>query len=225
MPSPVGHALAGIAVAWAADLFPGNRAWRAVPERARWYARAGGGLTLACAALAFAPDLDLLIGFHRSITHSFVSVVVVAAVAGVLAAKARLPVTRIACMCAGAWATHMLLDWLAVDPSTPRGIQALWPFDDRWFMSGLGSLPGDRTSPALQWAEHQDEPHGSRQGAGRDAAARARALVSTCKSPGRIFFRAAPTPPFGGVRDTGDTSDRQSRRAEPRGWQGRRQGR
>ena len=113
------------------------------PKRTSWYGRAGGGLTLACAALALAPDFDLLIrGLHRSTTHSFVSVAVVAAVAGLVAARARLPVARIACMCAGAWATHMLLDWLAVDPSTPKGIQALWPFDDRWFMSNWEVFPG-----------------------------------------------------------------------------------
>jgi membrane-bound metal-dependent hydrolase YbcI (DUF457 family) len=143
MPSPIGHALAGIAVAWGADLFPGNRAWRTASRTAAWYARAGNGLTLACVALAVAPDLDLFFrGFHRSITHSFVSVGVVAAVAGLAAARARLPVARIACMCAGAWATHMLLDWLAADPSSPKGIQALWPFNDTWFISEWEIFPG-----------------------------------------------------------------------------------
>ena len=143
MPSPIGHALAGVAIAWGADLFSGNRSWRTAPATASWYARAGNGLTLACAALAIAPDLDLLIGeFHRSITHSFLSIAVVALVAGLAAARARLPVGRIAWMCAGAWATHLLLDWLAADPSPPSGIQALWPFDDRRFMSGWDLFPG-----------------------------------------------------------------------------------
>jgi membrane-bound metal-dependent hydrolase YbcI (DUF457 family) len=98
-------------------------------------------------ALAVAPDLDLLMrGFHRSITHSFVSIAVVAAVAGLAAARARLPVARIVCMCAGAWATHLLLDWLAADPATPKGIQALWPFDDRWFISSWEVFPRTRRS-------------------------------------------------------------------------------
>ena len=136
MPSPIGHALAGIAVAWAADLFPGNRGWRTAPRTATWFARAGNGLTLTCAALAVAPDLDLLIReFHRSITHSVVSIIAVAVGAGLAAASARLPVARIAGMCAGAWATHLVLDWLAADPSSPRGIQAFWPFSDRRFIS------------------------------------------------------------------------------------------
>jgi membrane-bound metal-dependent hydrolase YbcI (DUF457 family) len=143
MPSPIGHALAGIAVAWGADLFPGNRGWRTVPTTASWYARAGNGLTLACAALAVAPDLDLLFGgSHRSVTHSFVSIAVVALIAILGAVRARLPVARVAWMCAGAWATHLLLDWLAADPSIPRGIQAWWPFNDRRFISEWDVFPG-----------------------------------------------------------------------------------
>jgi membrane-bound metal-dependent hydrolase YbcI (DUF457 family) len=137
MASPIGHALAGLAVAWGADLVPGNRAWRFAPPSASWYERAGNGLTLACAVLAAAPDLDLPFGrVHRTVTHSLVSVIAVAAVAGLTAARARLPLRRLVIMCAGAWATHLLVDWLSADQSTPRGIQLLWPFDDRWFISG-----------------------------------------------------------------------------------------
>lgn len=149
MASPIGHALAGIAVAWGADLIPGTRAWRIAPPSASWSERAGNGLTLACAVLAAAPDLDLFFGrFHRTMTHSFFSVAIVAVVAAVVAARAQLPraargaTTRIVFMCAGAWATHLLLDWLAADRSTPRGIQLLWPFDGTWFISGWDIFPG-----------------------------------------------------------------------------------
>jgi membrane-bound metal-dependent hydrolase YbcI (DUF457 family) len=143
MASPIGHALAGLAVAWGADLVPGNRAWRFAPPSASWYERAGNGLTLACAVLAAAPDLDLPFGrVHRTVTHSLVSVIAVAAVAGLTAARARLPLRRLVIMCAGAWATHLLVDWLSADQSTPRGIQLLWPFDDRWFISGWNLFIG-----------------------------------------------------------------------------------
>jgi membrane-bound metal-dependent hydrolase YbcI (DUF457 family) len=143
MASPIGHALAGLAVAWGSDLIPGNRAWRIPSASANWYERAGGGLTLACAVLAAAPDLDLLVGrFHRTMTHSLTSVAVVAVIAGLAATRARLPVTRIVIMCAGAWATHLLVDWLSADQSTPRGIQLLWPFDGRWFISGWDLFVG-----------------------------------------------------------------------------------
>ncbi len=153
--SPVGHALAGIVVAWGVDLVPGNRSWRTAPSFASWYERAGAGVTLTCAVLAAAPDLDLLFGrLHRTMTHSLISVPVVgvvAGLAGLLAARARLPwsvlgargtMPRVVIMCAGAWATHLLLDWLAVDHSTPRGIQLFWPFDGRWFISGWDVFPG-----------------------------------------------------------------------------------
>jgi membrane-bound metal-dependent hydrolase YbcI (DUF457 family) len=153
MASPIGHALAGIAVAWGADLVPGNRARRIAPPSASWYERAGNGLTLACAVLAAAPDLDLPFGrFHRTVTHSLISVVVVSGVAGLVAARARLPVKRIAIMCAAAWATHLLVDWLSADQSPPRGIQLLWPFDGRWFISGWDLFLGSERRQLLSAA-------------------------------------------------------------------------
>jgi membrane-bound metal-dependent hydrolase YbcI (DUF457 family) len=144
MPSPLGHALAGIAAAWAVDLVPGDRAARTAPAGASWLRRAGNGLTLTCAALAAAPDLDLLVdGYHRSVTHSVTAVAVVGLVSAIAAAGARLPVTRVAFMCAAAWGTHLLLDWLAVDRLyAPFGVQLLWPFSDTWFISRWDLFPG-----------------------------------------------------------------------------------
>jgi membrane-bound metal-dependent hydrolase YbcI (DUF457 family) len=134
MPSPIGHALAGLAAAWAVDLVPGDRAWRTAPESASWFKRAGDGLTLACIALSVAPDLDLLF-VHRTVTHSIGAVAVVGLVAAALAAKARRPIARVALMCAAAYSTHLLLDWLGIDMYPPRGIQALWPFSRNWVIS------------------------------------------------------------------------------------------
>ena len=146
MASPIGHALAGIAVAWGADLVPGSRAWRIAPASASLYARAGDGLTLTCAALAAAPDMDLFFGrFHRTMTHSLISVAAVAAVTALVVARARWPramMPRIVIMCAAAWATHLLVDWLSSDRSAPQGIQLLWPFDGRWFISGWDIFAG-----------------------------------------------------------------------------------
>jgi membrane-bound metal-dependent hydrolase YbcI (DUF457 family) len=104
-------------------------------------------------ALAVAPDLDLPFGrFHRTVTHSLISVVVVAAVTGLIAARARLPVKRVVIMCAAAWATHLLVDWLSADQSPPRGIQLLWPFDGRWFISGWDLLLGSERRHLLSAA-------------------------------------------------------------------------
>jgi membrane-bound metal-dependent hydrolase YbcI (DUF457 family) len=136
MPSPIGHALAGIAVAWTADLIPGNRAWRTAPAAASWYQRAGGGLTLLCAGLGAAPDLDLIVaGTHRTATHSLFAMLAVGLCAAALAAAARRPVPRLALMCAAAYGSHLLLDWLGVDWYPPRGIMALWPISHAWYIS------------------------------------------------------------------------------------------
>ena len=133
MPSPIGHALAGVAVAWTADLIPGDRAWRTTG-----YRRAGGGLTLICAGLGAAPDLDLIFsGTHRTATHSLLAALIVGLFAAALAANARRPVLRVALMCAAAYGSHLLLDWLGADHYPPRGIQALWPISQEWYISGI----------------------------------------------------------------------------------------
>jgi len=141
MPSPIGHALAGVAVAWTADLLPGDRAWRIAPQSASWYQRAGKGLTLTCAALGAAPDLDLLVGVHRTFTHSLTAVAFVGLFAAALAANAGRPIARVALMCAGAYGTHLLLDWLGADNYPPRGIQAFWPVSLEWFISDVDLFP------------------------------------------------------------------------------------
>jgi len=140
MPTPIGHALAGIAAAWAADLVPGDRAWRTASRFASWYARAGNGLTLGCACLAVVPDIDLVfLPFnpqgHRTVTHSVGAVLFVGLVAAVMALRARRPVARVVLMCAAAYATHLLIDWMGADNFPPRGLQLLWPFSHAWYIS------------------------------------------------------------------------------------------
>jgi membrane-bound metal-dependent hydrolase YbcI (DUF457 family) len=137
MPSPIAHALAGVAAAWTADLIPGDRAWRTSAPSASWYQRAGDGLTATCAALGMAADLDLVRGGHREFTHSIGAVFFVALFAAAMAVKSRRPIARVTAMCAAAYATHILLDWLAEDPYFPMGIRALWPLSDRFYISGL----------------------------------------------------------------------------------------
>jgi|GEM_PF-624790 len=139
MPSPIGHALAGAAVAWTSDLVAGSRN-PGIADRVQqgWYRRAGGTFTLVCIALAAGPDLDLLLpGTHRTFTHSLTAAALTGIVAASVAARKRLPVVRVAVTCAIAYASHVLMDWLGVDNYPPRGIQALWPFSDAWFISDL----------------------------------------------------------------------------------------
>jgi membrane-bound metal-dependent hydrolase YbcI (DUF457 family) len=138
MPSPIGHALAGVAAVWTADLVPGRRGFRVASTAASLYARFGGGLTLTCAALAVAPDLDVLLGTHRTITHSLGAVLFVGLFAAAMAANASRPILRVALMCAAAYGSHLLLDWLGADQRPPYGIQALWPMDTGWYISNAG---------------------------------------------------------------------------------------
>jgi membrane-bound metal-dependent hydrolase YbcI (DUF457 family) len=118
MPSPVGHVLAGLSVAYAAD-----RRGDATPR-----------VVLACALIAAAPDLDLLVpGAHRTITHSLFAVGL-----GLLAAWAITRVSagranwRVAIACALAIASHLVTDYFSADPGTPSGLQLLWP-SPQWF--------------------------------------------------------------------------------------------
>jgi membrane-bound metal-dependent hydrolase YbcI (DUF457 family) len=127
MPSPIGHALGGVAVAWAADALDGLR----TPPR----------LVALAAGLAAMPDIDLLVpGTHRTATHSFAAVGVVLIVAAIVTRKVTAdPRTRghwrVALLCTAAFASHLLFDWLGADRFPPRGIQLLWPFSDRWVIS------------------------------------------------------------------------------------------
>src|SRR5215207_7432035 len=104
MPSPIGHALGGMAIGWAA-----------APRR-NWHAAA------VLAAVAIAPDLDLLVGDHRGVTHSLGAACVAGAVAW---AVSRNP--RWAHATSLAWASHVGLDWLSNDTRPPIGVMALWP--------------------------------------------------------------------------------------------------
>jgi membrane-bound metal-dependent hydrolase YbcI (DUF457 family) len=125
MPSSVGHGLAGIAAGWAIARPAANR--RALIVQ-----------SAILAAAAAAPDLDLLIDRHRAEAHSLG----VAALVATVAALMRWPVAstraRIWWAVAAAWATHPLLDSLAVDTTAPIGIMAFWPLSRAYVETGLG---------------------------------------------------------------------------------------
>ena len=123
MPSPVGHALGGIAAGW--GLTPRDaRRWHAVRTAA------------IVAALGVAPDLDLLVHAHRTVTHS-----VGAACAAGLAAFAATRRPRWGVAAAAAWGSHILLDWLGTDTRPPAGLMALWPFSRRYVESAWHLFP------------------------------------------------------------------------------------
>ncbi len=132
MPSPIGHALAGAAIAFGSAPAIGIRNPGAPPDSRRLRI-----LTITCAALAALPDIDLAAPYtHRTITHSLVATAVITIIAAVVTGQVTTRfVWRTTTICAAAYASHLLLDWLAVDDVPPRGLQVLWPFSDRWFIS------------------------------------------------------------------------------------------
>jgi inner membrane protein len=126
MPSPVGHALAGLAAGWMVQGAP------PVNARSVWWREAAlfGGLGMLA-------DVDLLFGSHSGPTHGLGTAVVVG-----LLAFAVWPATGVtrglaALACALAYASHTLLDWLGTDSSPPIGIMALWPWSRDYFESGI----------------------------------------------------------------------------------------
>ena len=122
MPSPVGHALGGLAVGFL------------LTSRAHWR------LLAACAVAAALADADFLLPMrHRGPSHS----VGAAALAGLATyawfkfARPRGDAGRVALAIALAYGTHVLFDWLGADSSAPRGLMALWPFSSAFYISDL----------------------------------------------------------------------------------------
>jgi membrane-bound metal-dependent hydrolase YbcI (DUF457 family) len=155
MPSPIGHALGGVAAAWSAERIPVGEPAGPISTK----------LTLVCAVLAAAPDLDLLVpGLHRTVTHSVGAIIfttiITAGVTGRVTRKSGWRtgperkfgnVLRIAAICGAAYASHILLDWLATDSNPPSGIQALWPFSHQWFIASWTIFPMTERTNALSW--------------------------------------------------------------------------
>jgi len=89
------------------------------------------------AAIAVAPDLDLLIGRHSAETHSLGAALIVAAIAAWL----RWPVARerwrIGLAVFVAWASHPLLDAMGQDSSPPLGVMAFWPLSRAYVQTSV----------------------------------------------------------------------------------------
>lgn len=135
MPSPLGHSLAGLTVAWLADPTP--------RVSNNWLRDTLSPFALWCAALAALPDADLLVGWHRAGTHSVTATALIFIVTIAVTGKVtRRPAWRLATALAAAQGTHLLLDWLAIDQNPPSGIQLFWPFDHKFYVSGLNIFPG-----------------------------------------------------------------------------------
>jgi membrane-bound metal-dependent hydrolase YbcI (DUF457 family) len=139
MPTPVGHALGGLAAAFAVDA--AYRRQQLSPA-----------LLVAAAAAAVAPDLDLLAGSHRGGTHSIGAVLIVG-VATLIVSQGRVAsATRAAVLLMAAYASHLGLDWLGTDTSVPPGLTIAWPFSSAYYVSGLNVF-GEVSRRYWRWEE------------------------------------------------------------------------
>lgn len=144
MPSPLGHAVAGLAAGWliagapARQLSTSHSAHQHSANQyganQPWISTWRGAIVFA--GLAVSPDLDLLVHAHSMYTHSIgAALVVLLAVAALTPAHARRWTAAFAC--GAAYATHTLLDWMGNDTTPPIGIMALWPFTSDYYESNL----------------------------------------------------------------------------------------
>ena len=126
MPTPVGHALGGLATVWFAAAITRER-----PSNT---------FVVACAIAAMAPDLDILVNSHRTYAHSIGAAAIVGAGAWFVRRRAcprASPSPAFAALTiAAAYASHIVLDLLAKDTAEPLGLMALWPFSSRFYISG-----------------------------------------------------------------------------------------
>jgi membrane-bound metal-dependent hydrolase YbcI (DUF457 family) len=118
MPSPVGHALGGIAIGWHAS------------------PRQNLQTAAVLAVVAIAPDLDLVFGTHREISHSL-GAALAAGIVALVATKS----PRWALAIALAWASHVALDWLSNDTRPPIGVMALWPLTRAYYKAPIEIFP------------------------------------------------------------------------------------
>ena len=146
MPSPVGHALGGLAVGWL------GRAVRAGSTGRSWPAAIFAGLGVV-------PDVDVLRqGTHRLYTHSIAAVALVALLRpsafGRWAPRRRRGARgALVVAAAAAYGSHLLLDWLGDDrsvadrhharsgrsptPTTSRDLRWFPPVERRYWLPGF----------------------------------------------------------------------------------------
>ena len=122
MPTPTGHAIAGVAAAFLVN---------SIARRPRLTMP----IVAAAATLAVVPDLDILIGVHRAHTHSIGAIAVVGVLAWLVVRK-RADGSLFAVTLAAAYGSHSLLDLLGKDTRSPRGLTVLWPFSSAYYVTG-----------------------------------------------------------------------------------------
>ena len=166
MATPIGHALAGLAVASFTHRADDAQA-QARPQTGSMGALFGqffykrGPITVLAVLMALAPDLDLIPGmmqgqpvlYHGGISHSLGSGILLSLLAAWLwprngwqwrngrigQQETALAIFMISFL---AFSTHLLLDMMGPDGRAPFGIPLLWPLTDMRFLSPTPILMG-----------------------------------------------------------------------------------
>ena len=123
MPTPVGHALGGLAAAFLVN---------STVRRPRLTV----AIIASAAALAVVPDLDILAGVHRAHTHSIGFTAAVGVLAWLVLRARAADASALAVTLAAAYGSHAALDLLGKDTRSPQGLTVLWPFSDTYYMTG-----------------------------------------------------------------------------------------
>ena len=126
MPSPIGHAIAGLTLHVASARDEGELlSWRRI-----------GVLVVA----SLAPDLDLLLrlldgrNHHQQATHSFGFAMLAALAAAAAFRLLGWPRPLVFGGVVGlAWSVHVVLDYLNRDTNPPIGLMALWPWSREFY--------------------------------------------------------------------------------------------
>ena len=126
MPSPVGHALAGLTAGW---LVRGTPTFN---EKTTWTREAA-----LFGTLGILPDVDLLFGTHSGPTHGIGAAALVGLVAFLIWPGRTAARVQAALACVLAYSSHIVLDWLGSDSSPPIGIMAFWPISREYYESTL----------------------------------------------------------------------------------------
>lgn len=127
MPSPIGHALGGIA------------AGCAISRTARRHE------ILLFALVGMLADIDFVLAMtHRGPTHSLLAAAAAFATALIVLIPARpsAGTLRLAIAIGVAYLSHVLFDWLGEDGGPPTGIMVFWPFSTAYYVSGLDIFGG-----------------------------------------------------------------------------------
>jgi membrane-bound metal-dependent hydrolase YbcI (DUF457 family) len=135
MASPLGHALAGLAL---------GRAFDDSSERRTT------ALLVACVVLALAPDLDFLPGllqgqpvlYHQGPSHSLVVGLALSLGVALLLRPDRRQLLRTWLLLFAAFGSHLVIDSLGRDRRPPIGMPLLWPFSDTSWLAPVTLLPG-----------------------------------------------------------------------------------